>query len=246
MATGNVDPFSGTTTRNLLQHVFSPKIVGVTGGFGVKLDVINVDNLYVTGDVYGPTGSFWSNGGGGGSTGPTGADGVTGPTGPTGANGVTGPTGSLPPITSNSAILPVLKYNSGQISYDVGVQESFSSGPQSSFGTVTNCSTYIKIEYTGSTNDVSPGLGLTFYTLFNNVKCGSGFFNYTESPFASPFPGYSAVWNKAGGAFTTSTPAINGNNIVATWDNASPGVVYITPENPNETYRAVFIIFKLL
>ena len=101
MATGNVDPFSGTNTRNLLQHVFSPKIVGVTGGFGVKLDVINVDNLYVTGDVYGPTGSYWSNGGGGGATGPTGPtgdmglQGPIGPTGPTGTFSFVGPTGAV-------------------------------------------------------------------------------------------------------------------------------------------------------
>lgn len=84
MATGGSDPFSNTNTRNLLQHVFSPKIVGVTGGgYGVKLDVINVDNLYVSGDVYGPTGSYWSNGGGG-------ATGPTGNTGPTGLLSVTG------------------------------------------------------------------------------------------------------------------------------------------------------------
>lgn len=54
MANSNIDPFSGTTTRNLLQHVFSPKIVdNPSGGYSVKMDVINVDNVYVSGDVYG-------------------------------------------------------------------------------------------------------------------------------------------------------------------------------------------------
>ena len=104
MATGGSDPFSNTNTRNLLQHVFSPKIVGVTGsGYAVKLDVINVDNLYVSGDVYGPTGSYWNHSGGcGGSgltgeTGSTGATGYTGETGSTGATGYTGETGPTGP-----------------------------------------------------------------------------------------------------------------------------------------------------
>jgi len=61
MASPGNDPFSGSNTRNLLQHVFSPKIVnGVTGnsqsGYDVRLDMINVDNIYVTGNVYGPSG----------------------------------------------------------------------------------------------------------------------------------------------------------------------------------------------
>lgn len=75
MATGT-DPFSGTNTRNLLKHVFVPKIVdGVSGGYDVKLDMTNIDNIYITGSVIGPTG---------GSGGPTGA------TGPTGLLSVTG------------------------------------------------------------------------------------------------------------------------------------------------------------
>jgi hypothetical protein len=46
------DPFSGTNTRNLLQHVFSPKIVSNgAGGYDVKVDIINVDNIIATGVV---------------------------------------------------------------------------------------------------------------------------------------------------------------------------------------------------
>jgi hypothetical protein len=91
MAGNGNDPFSGSNTRNLLEHVFSPKIVqGVTGpsvgGYDVRLDLINIDNIYTTGTIYGPSGPI--NGGGGGA-------GSTGPTGPT---GVTGPTGSMPPV----------------------------------------------------------------------------------------------------------------------------------------------------
>lgn len=45
------DPLAGTNTRNLLQHIISPKIVlGPTGGtYSVKTDLINVDNLAITG-----------------------------------------------------------------------------------------------------------------------------------------------------------------------------------------------------
>ena len=75
MATGT-DPFSGTNTRNLLKHVFVPKIVdGVSGGYDVKLDMTNIDNIYITGSVIGPTG------GSGGPTGPTGPQGILSATG---------------------------------------------------------------------------------------------------------------------------------------------------------------------
>jgi hypothetical protein len=126
MASPGNDPFSGSNTQNLLQHVFSPKIVnGVTGaslgGYDVRLDLINVDNIYLTGNIYGHSGPI---SGGVGSMGPTGSTGRTGPsglngvpgstgsTGPTGRNGSTGPTGSMPqvitlfPTLSTSTITP--------------------------------------------------------------------------------------------------------------------------------------------
>jgi hypothetical protein len=87
------DPFSGTNTRNILQHIISPKVVSDgSSGFTVKTDLINLDNIYVAGTVYGPGGPI---GGGGGSTGPTGPSGPVGPTGPAGggASGPTGPSG---------------------------------------------------------------------------------------------------------------------------------------------------------
>ena len=52
MATG-VDPFSGTNTRNLLKHVFAPKIVSSGSDYQVKLDMLNVDNVYISGTVQG-------------------------------------------------------------------------------------------------------------------------------------------------------------------------------------------------
>jgi hypothetical protein len=85
MASSGNDPFSGTNTRNLLEHVFSPKIVqGVTGpsvgGYDVRLDLINIDNIYTTGTIYGPSGP------------------ISGGAGTTGYTGPTGPTGSMPPV----------------------------------------------------------------------------------------------------------------------------------------------------
>jgi hypothetical protein len=52
MTTPGNDPFSGTTTRDLLQHVISPKIVsdGSTG-YAVKADLINVDGIYAKGII---------------------------------------------------------------------------------------------------------------------------------------------------------------------------------------------------
>lgn len=111
MASPGNDPFSGSNTRNLLQHVFSPKIVqGVTGasigGYDVRLDMINVDNIYTTGTIYGPSGPI-SGGGATGATGPTGP-GYTGSTGPTGPNGIgvgiTGITGTIGVLTAGGAV----------------------------------------------------------------------------------------------------------------------------------------------
>jgi hypothetical protein len=114
MASPGNDPFSGSNTRNLLQHVFSPKIVqGVTGasigGYDVRLDLINVDNIYTTGTIYGPSGPI-SGGGATGATGPTGptGPGYTGSTGPTGPNGIgvgiTGITGTIGVLTAGGAV----------------------------------------------------------------------------------------------------------------------------------------------
>lgn len=43
------DPLAGTNTRNLLQHVISPKIVtNTSGGYDVKTDLINIDAISAT------------------------------------------------------------------------------------------------------------------------------------------------------------------------------------------------------
>lgn len=47
MTTPGNDPFSGTNTRDLLQHVISPKVVGDgSSGYTVKTDLINIDHIY--------------------------------------------------------------------------------------------------------------------------------------------------------------------------------------------------------
>ena len=87
------DPFYNTDKRDILEHVFSPKIVqGGAGTYNVKLDLINVDNINLTGGYF-LNGAPIGAGGVSGSTGPTGhtGPGVTGPTGPTGYTGPTGP-----------------------------------------------------------------------------------------------------------------------------------------------------------
>ena len=41
------DPFSGSNTRNILQHIISPKIVDAgSGAHVVKTDLINIDHIY--------------------------------------------------------------------------------------------------------------------------------------------------------------------------------------------------------
>ncbi len=92
MATGP-NPFSISTTRNLLDHVFSPKIVSATGGYVVKLDMINIDNITISGTINGFTGGSAGTTGPQGSTGPRGATGPTGPRGFIGLRGTTGPIG---------------------------------------------------------------------------------------------------------------------------------------------------------
>ena len=48
MSTGpGNDPFSGSNTRNIINHIISPKIVSDgSGGYTVKTDLINVDTTY--------------------------------------------------------------------------------------------------------------------------------------------------------------------------------------------------------
>lgn len=53
MSGAGTDPFSGTNTRNILQHIISPKVVSDgSSGYAVKTDLINIDNAYVNNNLY--------------------------------------------------------------------------------------------------------------------------------------------------------------------------------------------------
>lgn len=46
------DPFSNSSVQNVLQHIISPKVVNDgSGGYVVKTDLVNVDNIYITGTL---------------------------------------------------------------------------------------------------------------------------------------------------------------------------------------------------
>lgn len=52
------DPFSGSNVRNILNHVISPKVINDgSGGYTVKTDLINIDNIYISGDIYDSSGT---------------------------------------------------------------------------------------------------------------------------------------------------------------------------------------------
>lgn len=90
------DPFYNTDRRDILQHILPPKIVqGATGTYNVKLDLINIDNVNISGAYY--INGIPIPGGGAGTTGVTGATGATGATGHTGPAGHTGHTGHTGP-----------------------------------------------------------------------------------------------------------------------------------------------------
>jgi hypothetical protein len=268
MATGT-DPFSGTNTRNLLKHVFAPKIVdGTSGGYDVKIDMLNVDNIYITGDVFGPTGSYWAQGGG--STGPTGPQGDTGPAG-TPAIGSTGEvaffsgtnliqgnsnvtyigssltvTGqvylpSISPITATSGFSTVFKNNStNEIVVGSSFNETTASGPIGSTGTINDSSVYRTVTFTGST--AGPTGTLVFNTIPNLVGCGSGFFNYVEATEPGPvYNGCSLTWNKCGIANTTPQSVTNG--ITSVTMGSGGDITVVTPNTT--TYTAQFIMFQI-
>jgi hypothetical protein len=115
MATGGNDPFLGSNTRNLLQHVLSPKIVSDgNNGYATKLDMINIDNIYASGTIYGTAGS------------------VVGRTTKTvNANGTTNVSVSDTSVTANSVVILTLKTAGG--SAIIGPAYVFSLTPGTGF-----------------------------------------------------------------------------------------------------------------
>ena len=116
MATPGNDPFSGTNTRNILQHIISPKVVSDgSSGYAVKSDLINVDNIYVSGNVYGPSGPI-----GGGNIVPISSTYLAGGSDATSAiyrstnDGVTWTASSNPFGTGSNAYVNSIAYNGSQ------------------------------------------------------------------------------------------------------------------------------------
>jgi len=123
MSTGY--PFSTLSGNNVLDQILSPKIVGSAEfGYGVKMDLGNIDTMYSNqigttanrvSDIYGVTLHYQyldppitGGGGGTGITGPVGPTGPAGQAGPTGIHGVsgsTGPTGYSQHVTVDQSIV---------------------------------------------------------------------------------------------------------------------------------------------
>jgi len=139
------DPFSGSSVQNVLQHTISPKIVtDGSGGYTVKTDLINVDNIYLSGSVI-------SSGGGG-----TGSTYLVYNTGrfistTYGCTGVSGyfaipNTGSIPPIISGKSYLVSVNIYYEAVTPLTGDNIFFSLGNGPS--TLTNVSTPVLYPFT--------------------------------------------------------------------------------------------------
>ena len=217
------DPFSGTNTRNILQHIISPKILGSTAtSYGVAIDLINVDTLYArqigaTGPT-GPTGPRVSDiyvdtlhylrldpgitGGGGGPgsvgpTGPTGAIGETGAPGQTGSRGETGAPG-LTGVTGNKG----LTGSTGPAGPTGGVTGA--TGPRGATGSV------------GPTGSVVPGInGQVLYT-YNNAITGS----------------QGLTFNPVGNLLGTTVVELV-NRLPGNTGSSAPGIMKIGPQTDN-------------
>lgn len=183
MATGGTDPFSGTTVRNLLQHIFTPKIVyDGSGGYQVKTDMINVDNVYLTGNIISPNGT-----GSIGATGPTGpAGGGIGSsvTGPTGSRGSTGPTGASSTVTGPTGPSGI----PGQISGPSGTIGFFnSSGNSTGSYALTTSGNDLYIGNTGDTGTNLVVYGNSQLNCMRYFDYNSSFLNTTGTTFTIEF-----------------------------------------------------------
>lgn len=191
MSGGGNDPFSNTTNRNVLQHLISPKVVnGSGGGYVVKTDLINVDNIYLTGGIYGPTGAVYSATGASGPSGPSGANGLngsTGPSGPSGANGVNGVTGATGPSFTSLATLYVAggSTTGSRVKYSTDYGTTWISATTDPFNATAGEAK--AIGYSGSrwvavgANGTSPTTTIT-YSDDNGVNWTAA----TSNPFALP------------------------------------------------------------
>ena len=224
------DPFSGTNTRNLLQHVFSSKITGDTSsGYNVKVDVLNVDNIVISGDVIGPTGSYWNHSGGGSNTNVQAGTGIS-ITGPP-SNSIISTTGQL----SNTYFSSVTYSNDSFRSITIALPDGGPSvGPSNDIPWILNLTCYL-----------SSLEGSTPYTLTTSVQSFTVIRGFTGPDFtginkqASYIPPSSIInySNPEGqGGVFWSTPTISNSSVNLT-PNYGGG-------NTNYQFRNIFIRFE--
>jgi len=247
MAGNGNDPFSGSNVRNILEHVLSPKIVSDgTNGYTVALDLINVDNIYATGNIYGSGGSI---GGGvtgptgpsGGPVGPTGYTGVTGPTGRVGSTGVTGPNGggalSFRYTYWNGSSLGGEVFKTDNIAYNLSGEADFivSSVVTNCMNTLiawlnlggpiimqtTNANNQADVAYY-SVGGISPSLP-NFYRLYLAYISGSGEFTYSN-PYIISFH-LGGVPGSTGPTGETGPTGSGSSYPVLAYDSYSPSSV---------------------
>lgn len=230
------DPYVGTTTRNLLQHIISPKIVGATGGtYSVSTDIINVDNVFTTGMIRAGTS-------GAGDMQSSSAFTLYNPLNTSLVNGR---------LTSGSGNL----YVQGNTSIQFGKIGTAVTNTQLTLGAsggntdilnvggtiqVTN-STYQQktITYSGSTDNIN---GHTFSDIATQVGAGSGTFTFAYYNGASLVGGVSFQWVKSGNT-TLPTPATL-NATFSDWTTS--GQFKVTPSQGSLFFKAVLTITNIV
>lgn len=244
MASPGSDPFSGTNTRNILQHVISPKIVqGPTGGYVVKTDLINIDNAYLTGALYinGASGVFGSgNTGPRGFTGPTGV-GATGPIGTTGstgygATGIQGPTG--PTGVGNTGYLSpfptVLLLGNYVYTTSAAIQRTDDSGTSWANHGADAFNIFAKHAASDSINWIATGSSDTTRTINRSIDDG---ITWSNAGITGDFNGIgegvaygNGKWVAVGSNFPQDSNTIKVSTDGLTWTNAT-GTLFTSSGN---------------
>lgn len=223
------DPYVGTTTRNVLQHIISPKIVGATGGtYSVSTDIVNVDNVFTTGMIRAGVG-------GAGDVQSSSAFTLYNPLSTSNTNGR---------ITSQSGNL----YIQGNTSIQFGKIGTATTNTQLTLGAsganndVLNVGGIIQVAnsdyqqktvtYSGTTDAIN---GHVFTDIATQVTAGSGTFTFYYSGTQSG--GVSFHWVKAGN--NTIIPAPVTLNATLSGLTAA-GQFKITPSNSAQFFKAVF------
>jgi len=250
------DPFSGTNTRNILEHLISPKVVsGPTGGYEVKTDLINVDTAYpnnvvtqtlqvMSDNIIGSHGQSLLYG----QTGQTGSvvynnvtvDNELVVDGPTYLStlSLTGPIG-VSGNQENTFAGPVtaVDLNSNRdvnVARDITVQRNVNIGGNLTVTGSINQQTVIT--YSGTT---STSANTIFTYIRDNIASGAGTFTYAYRHTIYGICGISFIWTKCGNA--TYSTLLQNQATFANWDPGS-GYFEVAPEQAGRAYEAVLVI----